>query len=126
MLRFLVCLRLDERSPIFSANYSFVSPLEVLVRYILLSATLYSHLLQRIRPLYFAGRLYNKENESLIGQSIRHKCPHRQTQSAQALDSIVCVLLALCYEELQPRGPRGVVLAGHSMSGESAPHGSVG
>ena len=48
------------------------------------------------------GRLYNKENESLIGQSIRSKYLHCQTQSAQALDSIVCVLLALCYEELQP------------------------
>ena len=87
---------------IFDANYSCISPLDALVRYIPLSATLYIHLLQQTRTLYSAERLYNRENGSLIGQSIRHKYPHCQTQSAQALDSIVCVLLALCYEELQP------------------------
>ena len=111
---------------IFAANYSSISPLEVLVRYIPLSATLYTHLLQQSRTLYSPEHLYNRENESLIGQSIRYKYPHRQTQSAQALDSIVCVLLALCYEELQPRSSHGVVLAGHPMFGEPAPHGSIG
>ena len=111
---------------IFDANYSCISPLEVLVRYIPLSATLYIHLLQQTRTLYSAERLYNRENGSFIGQSIRRKYPHRQTQSAQALDSIICLLLALRYEELQPRSSYGVVLAGHSMFGEPALHGSVG
>ena len=88
--------------PIFDTNYSSISPLRAQVRYITLSATLYIHLSQQTRTSYLANRLYIRKNESFIGQSIRHKYPHRQTQSAQALDSIVCVLLALCYEELQP------------------------
>ena len=88
--------------PIFSAYYSSKSPLRALVRYIPLLATLHIHLSQRTRTLYSAEHLYTRKNESLIKQRIRHKYPHRQTQSAQALDSIVCVLLALCYEELQP------------------------